>query len=181
MAAGVDARIARTRAALIRALLDLAQDKDFADITIRETAERAGVGYATFFRHYPGKEALLADAAAALIDELVGVMAPALSQDDTLAASVALCRFADERRSICRPLLGDGAAPNVRRDVVARATARAADQPRPSDLPRELVIGHTVTAIIGLLAWWLERGGALDPEAMGEIIDRLVMRPVRSG
>jgi AcrR family transcriptional regulator len=183
MAAGVDARIARTRAALTGALLALAGEKDFAEITIGEIAERAEVGYATFFRHFRSKEALLADAADALIDELLGVMLPALLQDDTRAAAISLCRFVDARRSICRSLLAGGAEANIRRDVVARAEARAValDMPRPPGLPKEVLIGHSVTATVGLLAWWLDRGEGLTPEAMGEVIDRLVLRPVRSG
>jgi AcrR family transcriptional regulator len=42
MAARVDARIVRSRAALTAALLALAGEKDFAEITVGEIAERAG-------------------------------------------------------------------------------------------------------------------------------------------
>lgn len=183
MSGSVDARVVRTRAALTGALLALTGERDFADLTIGEIAERAGVGYATFFRHFRSKEALLAEAADALLDELLEVMLPALLEDDTRAASITLCRFADARRSICRALLAGGAEANVRRDVVARAIARSAalDLPRPAGLPPELLISHGVTAAIGLLAWWLDNGEGLDAAAMGEVIDRLVMRPVRLG
>jgi hypothetical protein len=46
-------------------------------------------------------------------------------------------------------------------------------------LPGDLVIVHAVTASLTLLAWWLDQGTALGPQAMGAIIDCLVMEPVR--
>ena len=183
MAAGIDPRVARSRAALTAALLALAEEKDFAEITIGDIAERAAVGYATFFRHFRSKDALLAATADTLIDELLAVLLPSLQQDDTRGASIALCRFVETHRSICRPLLAGGAEANVRRDMAARAVARSAelDHPRAPGIPRELLVSHATTAALGLLAWWLERGEAFDAEAMGEIIDRLVMRPVQAG
>jgi AcrR family transcriptional regulator len=96
-----DARITKTRAALSEAVLALAGEKNFNDLTIAEIAERAGIGYATFFRHYPDKEALLADVADVLIDELIGQMMPALLAEDTLSASIELCRFVQKRHTIC--------------------------------------------------------------------------------
>jgi AcrR family transcriptional regulator len=176
-----DARIVKTRAALAQAMLALAAEKDFADVTIGEIARRAGIGYATFFRHYRDKEMLLAAVADRLMDELLAMMAPALLQEDTRTASVALCRFVDARRPICRALLAGGAEANVRRHLVERAVALAKDLalPQTGQLPADLLIVHAVGATLGLLAWWLEHEG-LDPVAMGAAIDRLVMAPVRA-
>jgi len=176
-----DARTVKTRAALAGAMLALAGEKDFADLTIGEIAQRAGIGYATFFRHYRDKEALLAAVADTLMDELLAMMAPALLQEDTRTASIALCRFVDARRPICRALLAGGAEANVRQHLVERAVrlAMTLDLPQPGPLPADLLIIHAVTATLGLLGWWLEHDGGLDAVAMGAAIDRLVMGPVR--
>ena len=176
-----DARIAKTRAALSEAVLALAGEKNFSDLTIAEIAERAGIGYATFFRHYPDKEALLADVADVLIDELIGQMMPALLAEDTLSASIGLCRFVQKRHTICRALLAGGAEANIRRELIQRAAIRTAalNLPKPAELPADLMILHAVTATVGLLAWWLEHGG-FDAAAMGAIVNRLVMIPLRA-
>ncbi len=57
----VDRRIKRTQKLLQEALISLTLEKGYDEVTIREITDRADVGYTTFFRHYPDKEALLAD------------------------------------------------------------------------------------------------------------------------
>ena len=176
-----DRRIERTRAALGEAVVALAGEKAFADITITEIADRAAVGYATFFRHYRDKEALLEEVAAVLIDELLTLMMPALIDDDTRAASVALCQFVDRRRHICRALLAGGAGANVRRLALERAHAlgKLDNTMRAPGVEASLVLDHAVGATLGLLAAWLESGGEIPPDAMGGLVDRLALRPVR--
>jgi AcrR family transcriptional regulator len=178
-----DARILKTRAALAEAVLALAVEKDFGKATIVDIVERAGVSYPTFFRHYRDKAALLVDVADTLMNDLLAVMMPALLLDDTLAASVTLCRFVDARRAFCGALLAGDAEDDIRRHLVERATrlAQATDLNRAGGLPKDLLITHSVTATLGLLAWWLDQGADLDARAMGEVIDRLVMRPIRAG
>lgn len=51
-----------TRARLIRAALELFTTQGFRGTTTPEIAQRAGVAEATIYRHFPGKEALLAAA-----------------------------------------------------------------------------------------------------------------------
>jgi AcrR family transcriptional regulator len=176
-----DARITKTRAALAQAVIAFAGEKDFADVTISEIARRAGVGYATFFRHYPDKESLLAEVADALMEELVPLMTPALLQEDTRSAALALCRFVNARRELCRALLAGGTAAIMRQELVARAIRRAEalHLPQPKGVPRDLLLVHAVTATLGLLAWWLAHDGRLSVTAMAAIIDELVMRPTQ--
>src|SRR5689334_4808121 len=54
-----DRRIVRTRNLLAQALVALTLEKNYDAVTIREITDRAEIGYATFFRHYPDKDALL--------------------------------------------------------------------------------------------------------------------------
>ena len=178
-----DRRVERTRAALGEAVIALAGEKPFADVTIAEIADRAEIGYATFFRHYRDKESLLVEIAASLIDELLALMMPALIDDDTLAAAIALCRFVDERRPICRALLAGGAETNIRQLSVERAFAftEAHDFPIAANAPKDLIIAHAVSATLGLLAGWLDSDSPMPPEEMGGLLNHLVLRPVRSG
>jgi AcrR family transcriptional regulator len=182
-----DPRVTKTRAALAQAVLTLAAEKPFGDVTITEIAERAGVGYASFFRHYKDKDALLTAVADKMIEDLVAIIMPAMLVEDTHAASVAICSYVESHSSITTALLAGGAETMVRHHIVARALEYSRLQsdlrprnPPPMAVPPELVLTHCVAATLGLLAWWLEQGGGLTAETMGDVINRLVMAPVRA-
>jgi AcrR family transcriptional regulator len=176
-----DPRVIKTRAALAEAVLALAAEKPFADVTVTEIAVRAGVGYASFFRHYKDKDALLSDVAERLVDDLIGIIMPAMQNDDTAVAAAVICRYVDEHRSISRALLAGGAETTVRRHIVARAIEHSKTRNvQPRDVPNNLLATHSVAATLGLLAWWLEQGGDISADAMARIVDRLVMGPVRA-
>ncbi len=176
-----DPRVTKTRAALAEAVLALASEKPFADVTITEIAARAGVGYASFFRHFKDKDALLTEVADQMVTDLLAIIMPAMIDEDTLATSVAICRYVDEHRLLTRALLAGGAESRVRDHIVGRSieTARLRVPAQPSGIPYELIVTHSVSATLGLLGWWLEHGESISADAMGAVVDRLVMSPVR--
>src|SRR5580704_11117718 len=55
----VDPRIVRSRRMLMEALARLLNQKEFADISVQEIADEATLNRATFYLHYPDKNALL--------------------------------------------------------------------------------------------------------------------------
>ncbi len=113
-----DARMLRSRAALNSALLELIALRPLEQITVREIAAHAGVGYATFFRHYESREALLEDVAVDQVHQLVATSLSALDQIDSRAACLALCGYVDEHRAIWSALLTSGAQKAVRDEFV---------------------------------------------------------------
>ena len=105
-----DARQVRSRNALCGAMLELLQETAFDQITIREISARAGTGYATFFRHYPTKEALLSDVASEQICTLMTMTASMISGPDRFGATLDLCNHVDAHRNVWAALLTGGAA-----------------------------------------------------------------------
>src|SRR5579859_2326210 len=95
-----DARMLKSRVALLSALLGLLTEKPFEQITVREITKTAAIGYATFFRHYPDKESLLNDLAADQIKALLGLALPILFASNSRAAATALCTYVDEHRKL---------------------------------------------------------------------------------
>src|ERR1700747_531867 len=58
-AAATDPRILRSRGMLMDALARLLMKKEFEDISVQEIADEATLNRATFYLHYPDKNALL--------------------------------------------------------------------------------------------------------------------------
>ncbi len=174
-----DPRIARTRDALRAALVALVSEKPFEAVTVQDIAARAAVGYATFFRHYPSREALLTDIADGLIGELHTLIAPLMRTSDTAAAARALTDYIEDHRALCKGLLV-GANDAMRRDITRRAIAvvSVADAQVPMWLPHALGIIHSVGATLTILGWWLEHDPERNADDVAQFIDRLVFAPL---
>ena len=176
----LDARIVRTREALRQAMIDLAAEHPLDTITVRAIAARAGVGYATFFRHYADKEALLADVADVLTRAFLAQVRPRLRQKDRRGAARSLCAFVEDHLPIHKALIAGGAGETVRAGML-RQTLETLGRARSSashDPLDELLLFHLTSAILNLLAWWLRNFDRVDADTMAEIIERAVLTPV---
>jgi len=173
-----DARMVRTRAALRRALLALLERKQFDQITVRDIAAEANIGYATFFRHHASKTDLLKDVAEEQIGQLLALAIPLLVASDTRGSCLALCRYVHEHRALWAALLTGGAAGAVREEFIRQAMEQGPAQVQSSSwLPVELGAIFGVSATVEILAWWLRKPNEFTVEAIAEIVDRLVVTP----
>lgn len=177
-------RATRTRDALCKALLLLLEEKSLEQITVREITQRANVGYATFFRRYPDKEALLHDLAAQEISRLLAMTMPIFYKDDTLASTNALCQYVWENKTLWRALLTGGAAATLKEEFLQHALAIAQEFTSDTNnqvwLPNELAVTFSVTGILEILGWWLKLDSPISSEEMAEIINKLVIAPLCS-
>ena len=173
-----DARQVRSRNALHGALLDLLQESAFEQITIREISARAGTGYATFFRHYPTKEALLGDVAAGEISTLMMMTASMMAGPDRFGSILDLCNYVDARRSLWSALLAGGAAGIVREEMMRQTVALGDERQCPAWLPPDLARRVGVSSAIDVLVWWLEQEERYSPDQVAVILDRLVIGPI---
>lgn len=170
----MDRRTRRTRRFIRGALQTLLQDKAIEQITIKDIAREADIGYTTFFRHFPTKEAALADLADSEAAELIADSFPLLDTADSLASCVALCRHVQAKRRVWYALLTGGATGVVRDALVAHTLERSAQWPGPrtwlpAGVGTALVIGLTIET----LTWWVSDARELTPEHVAEIMHRL--------
>ncbi len=174
-----DARQVRSREALTGALLALVEQKPFDQLTIREITARAGTGYATFFRHYPTKEALLGDVAADEIATLLRLTIPILTQG-SYEPTRNVCAYVDEHRQLWSALLTGGAAGLVRAEFIrqARALPREMHSYHKDWLPWDLGVVYGAGATFDLLAWWLAQPRRYPTDEIAGILHRLVVTPL---
>jgi AcrR family transcriptional regulator len=174
-----DRRIKRTQQSLAKALISLTLEKDYDTITIRDITERADIGYATFFRHYSDKDALLQDVLEVVFAEMIARLPPAPDADPAEVGTT-LFRYVQEQSEICRVLLSSRGATAMLRRVIEAGTETLLAQHRPKELstvPPEIAAYHFVTGSVSLVQWWLEHGQPFSPGEMGNIYRDLLYLP----
>lgn len=178
----LDVRQVRTRLALRSAMLELAQNVPFEDITVADIVFQARVSQATFYRHYKDKNALLGDLARHFTNELAHKITPEVVVADSRMAALSLCTFLEENRAVCTALLSQGAKSAIFDDILKHAV----DNSEKSGITEEIWLPHSlgpvymVTTILTLVGWWLHRGKSVTALEISELIDRLVFVPVLS-
>jgi AcrR family transcriptional regulator len=174
-----DARIVRTRIKLREALLALVSERKFETITVADIVARADIGYATFFRHYPDKYTLWSDIADEMVSSLLIQMTPLIRATDTAGEARTLCQYVDAHRAVFRSILASGAGSTVREELARRSLEQAQTLSlRAMSVPRDLALNHAINATLGILVWWLEDHDDVSVDAVGDIIERLIIRPL---
>jgi AcrR family transcriptional regulator len=90
IAENTDPRVLRSRQMLMESLLRLLTRKEFADISIQEIADEATLNRATFYLHYPDKNALLQAMTAARFRDLVARRGLSFTNCDGALRAIAL-------------------------------------------------------------------------------------------
>lgn len=178
-----DRRVQRTQRMLAEALVALASEHGYAAVTIRDITERAGVGYATFFRHYPDKDALLADAFDVVLAELMGFLEAPQPEADPYAVGTLLFQFVERQREVCHALLSSRGSATLRGRIVAAGTASVIAQNSAragSPVPMEIAANHLVAASMDLIQWWLDHAMPYPAVEMGRIYHELIVRPTHA-
>lgn len=177
----VDRRIKRTQKLLQEALISLTLEKGYDAVTIREITDRADVGYTTFFRHYPDKEALLADVLNLMKEEFQVVLTPDLIVSEPEKMGALLFEYVRENRDLCRVLLDSTNTMALLRPVQEMGLQEAemmfgvsADR----QITVDLAVNHLMTSLVMLIRWWLDHDMPYSPEKMGQITAELIIRPV---
>lgn len=174
-----DPRVQRTQERLRQAMADLIVQRGYDSITIRDLAAAAGVGYATFFRHYPTKDALLLDLLQRSILDLARLLPPGVGADPAEEGRVIFAHAAQHDQLYHILLRGEGTLAllaEVQAAAVAEVMGRFAGQREPA-IPLEILAHHLVASIIALIGWWLQRGQPYPPQHMGQIYAEMIMRP----
>lgn len=180
--AKLDRRRQRSRAALTGGLLSLLEEAAFDQITIQDIVQRAGVGYATFFRHFGDKQGLLNSVAAEEIRGLIDLTVPVLASVDARASALALCAYIDARRALWSALLTGGAAAILREEFIRQANrVGGAVEGEDEWPPRDLAVSFAIGGVLDILAWWLRQDVPAPRERVAGLLADLVIAPLVAG
>jgi AcrR family transcriptional regulator len=178
-------RSERADRAIIEATLSLLAESGAAGLCIEKVAARAGVGKATIYRRWPGKEDLLLDAIACLKTPLPEPRGLTV-RDDLLALIEAMCQqFADpcHMREFAL-LLGEGAAyPRLmarytetviepRREVIRTVLRRGV---ATGELRADIDVDAALFMMVGAVLARSRYGDApVEPGYAGRVVDEMM-------
>ncbi len=182
-----DRRVRRTRYLLGEALIELALEKGYENVTIQDVTDRADIGYRTFFRHYSDVDELLLDVVQETLNrlkELLEVPLPLGNMEDASPERAkngeTVFRFVQENQDIFRViLLGRGMrfclAPILEhgQEQAASIMARIAGK----GIPVKIAANHLVTSMLALMRWWLANDMPYSPSEMGQISAKMIVLP----
>ena len=172
----IDRRSQRSQDLLLDALLDLMIERGYERLTVQNLLDRAGVGRATFYAHFDGKDELLQASVKRLHDWLRAAWRAAPVQP--LAFTLPFFQhLASHRRIYAMTVVRENevSVPRhirrmllelVREDLQSRAGGAAG-------APLELATQYVVGALWSTITWWMERDPELPPEAINEVFQRL--------
>ena len=175
-----DVRVRRTRRLLASALVELTLERPFEAITVRDLTDRASIGYATFFRHYSGKEELLRSMLQEVLSELLEQLEPHLGEDPA-DASLILFRHAQVNADLYRLLLRTGHSIDLLPEAVrvgVESIRRSYRSRSGGTVPFEVAAEHLVRSFVNLIDWWLENDLPYTAERMAAIFSAIVIEPL---
>jgi len=182
-----DRRIRRTQKALGEALIAVALQKGYKNITIQDVTEQADVGYRTYFRHYNGLDELLLSVAQERLDdfyEIFDLPLPGELIEDPVEffyeIGQTLFEHIQANEENFRFLLLDDSTRFVLDPVMTRACQKA--ETLLKGLPQETIpagvaANHIISSAFSLMRWWLENDMRHSPEKMGQIFTDLIVKP----
>jgi len=184
----LDARQRKTRHALYEALDALLGERRYADITVTDLVQRAGVGRQTFYRHFDSIDAMLEHR---LSDDLAGQLEFARSHagatthirwvEDVTAFAFAR---ASQQRRLYRLILsgqaGSGALTLFSAQIGEMMNIAGAQPGLLPEDPEEsrFAQSYYAGAVGALMLEWLIADNGRTPEQMGAMFARLSTPPV---
>ncbi|MFN8446920.1 MAG: TetR/AcrR family transcriptional regulator [Caldilineaceae bacterium] len=178
-----DRRIVRTHDLLAKALIELTLERGYDAVTIRDITERADVGYATFFRHYADKEALLQEVLHVFVEELTEKVSNSGNEADAAEEGRVIFEYIYQHSALCRLLLASKGTSTILKTVEqsGHMTKRLPSQETvDTKVPVEIALNHWLAATIALIDWWLQHEMPYTPAQMGEIYRKLIVLPTQA-
>lgn len=170
----LDVRLQRTRRSLRGALLELLRARSFDQISIREITAKAGVGYATFYRHYAAKEGLLHELADAEVRQLIAIAMPAIFRTSMRDSCMIVCSRVLEHRGLWRAMLTGDASGVLRQEFIREVLKLKGRYPFDDWIPEEVQLICSTGATLDVLAWWVGQKAMMPVEDVADMLARII-------
>ena len=171
-----DPRILRSRRMLMEALASLLTHKEFDDISIQEIADKATLNRATFYLHYPDKNALLQAMTAARFSDLIARRGLSFSDCNEALRAIALgvCDYLAESMGCPTQLAKMPLEQSIIPVVEEMFREGAGKHEMSPGADPDLLAAAVAWAIFGAARRWYQTPGRIPAEEMAGKIEAMV-------
>ncbi len=173
-----DRRIARTRAALVKAFVALFFERPYDRVTVADIVAHAGVGRSTFYEHYTDKEEILADSIRAPFT----LLASSVDRGSDVAAVTRVLDHFWQHQQQARSLFGSSARRPIARVLASLIGERLRVRrgATTDDAPVRLAAVALAESQIGSIATWLRGELACSGAELAEVLHRLAQASAKA-
>ena len=179
----IDRRVGKTRKAIFAALNELLQEKKYSKITVQEIIDRADVGRATFYAHFPTKEDLLSGLIENIFESLSEQLNGHITQEqesELFPVAALFAHIQDNERIIKGVAMSESGellfekfksywGTKIQPLIVAHIP-----KGEKSKIPLDMLINHIINTLIELIKFWLQDGLRYTPEQMEQYFFELI-------
>jgi AcrR family transcriptional regulator len=175
-AENTDPRVLRSRQMLMESLVRLLNRKEFDDISIQEIADEATLNRATFYLHYPDKNALLQAMTAARFRGLIARRGLSFTNCDGALRAIALgvCDYLAETTGCPSQLAKMPLEGSIIPVVEGIFLEGAANHPTAPSADPKLLAATAAWAIFGAARRWYQTPDRVPAEEMAAKIEEMV-------
>lgn len=178
----IDRRVKYTRMVIKESFINLLEEKEISQITIKEICENADINRATFYTHYSDQYDLLKKIEDEFLDNIKDYL-DELDQGNDKVNPVLLAErifeYIKENAKMCKLLLSERGGLNFQKRVMMLVydtiINEITDNSNITKEDAEYVYSFTITGCVGIVQKWLDEDMKKSTHFMAEMVIRLTL------
>lgn len=183
-----DRRVRRTQKLLKESLLELLDQKEFKNISIKDITELADLNRGTFYLHYTDTYSLLQEMESEVLkdfQEIVSDRCNAFEKDSLLHVINPIIEYIEKNKKICKTFFENNASNDfVNRFhllILKNGTAIIKEQyPNAGEVTLNYFFEFITYGLTGVLKLWLDTDMKQPKEEIALMVDRIIMGTAKS-
>lgn len=178
-----DRRIRRTQKLLKDSLIELMQEKEFKNISVKDITELADLNRGTFYLHYSDTYHLLKDIEEEVLlnfQEMIDCYKHSFQRDTLLPVLIPVIDYISENEAICRIMFENSASTDflIRFHSLIHQNGLEIIEamfPGADSTITDCFFEFVTYGLIGMLRQWIDTGRKLPKKQLAELADKAVM------
>lgn len=183
-----DRRVRRTQKLLKESLLELMDQKEFKNISIKDITELADLNRGTFYLHYTDTYSLLQEMESEVLkdfQEIVSDRCNAFEKDSLLHVINPIIEYIEKNKKICKTFFENNASNDFvnrfHQLILKNGTAIIKEQyPNAGEVTLNYFFEFITYGLTGVLKLWLDTDMKQPKEEIALMVDRIIMGTAKS-